>query len=245
MSKPRVITMREQLGIPDPRPPIKKVVLDTWTKDIRCRFSTELEQRLLVFYPETRALYDEWHERVAELANPQCYWEGFSPDCNYGEFNFENDMPKILHYMVEFEDIKTFANLYNQFEAHYPQKHRPNMQMKYIPDSEFIKEAKKFPMPYKATGFAKEFRTRYDMEMEAVYNIHPGFSTPIPDSKAIYNKLRRLMRMHSKQFGVDLIRKFGFTSALDLWENRVAIEYLYHLDAACSWELNAYEEAHP
>ena len=245
MQKRKVITNRERLGIPDPHVPIPKIEPDTWTKDIRCRFSTEMEHRLLVFYPETRALYNEWWTLIKSLSNNSCYWEGFNPNCHYGEFNFENDMPTINHYMVEFESDSVYTEIYAAFVAHFPQKHRPDMRLQYIHNDQFIKDARPFPVPYIATGFAKEFRTRYDMEMEAVYNILPGFSTPIPYWRSIHDKLKKLMILHDKQFGIDILRKFGASSIMVLQENTLSTEMFYHLDAACNWELNKWYEEHP
>ena len=235
----------EKLGIPQPRAPNPKKELGVWTRDIRCRFSNEMEQRLLVFTKEAQVQYEKWRNLIASIADNECYWEGFSSEYHYGEFNFDNDMPIVKHYMVEFSDPEMFTLVYEGFKAHFPQKHRPDMRLKYITNEEFVTEPTMFPAPYHATGFAKEFRTRYDMEMEAVYNILPGFSTPVPDWRTIYNKLRRLMLSHNKQFGVDLLRKFGASSILDLQENNLDTEMYYHLNAACDWELNKWEEDHP
>ena len=234
-----------KLNLPPPRIPVQKVYKEEWTKDIRCRFSNELENRLLVFSEDTKKQYEAWHTWVARLANNQCYWEGLDPDYLYGEFNFENDMPIIKHYMVKFNSALIGEQLYKAFEAHYPQKHRPDMRLKYIPNSEFTKDAWHFPEPYRATGFAKEYKTRYDMEMEAIYNILPGFSTPIPDWLAIYFKLKQLIFLYGKDFTVTLIRKFRIASILDLRDNIVPTEMLYHVDAACDFELRRFQETHP
>lgn len=230
-----------KIEFPAPRKPdLFTPDLKHWTADIQIRMSNELEPRFLFFDLETREKYLNLRKIIEAIADNQCYWEGLEPNILYGEFNFDNDQTKVSHYVVAFEDKTIGENVYNIVEQHYPQKHRPYMGYKYIPDEQFVREAKKYPAPYPPIGFSKLFHTRYDREMRAVYNIAPGFSTPVPDIKVIQRKLQIVMKMMSKRYVVDMLHKFDCSSILD-----IEGENLYHLDAAADWEMKRYFEANP
>ena len=232
----------QPIDLPPPRKPntFKPDVLHHWTADIQVRFSTELEPRFLFFDLETQDKYNNLRQIIETLADNQCYWEGLEPDILYGEFNFDNDQFKISHHVVAFEDKAMGEKIYNIIEQHYPQKHRPYMGYKYISDEQFVKEAKKFPPPYSPSGFTKIFDTRYDREMRAVYNIRPGFSTPVPDVRVVQRKLQIVMKMTSKRHVVGMLHKFDCSSILD-----IEGENLYHLDAAADWEMQRHYEKYP
>ena len=230
--------MKKKLELPPPRIPVIKKRQESFIEDIQCRFSWELETRLLVFDEESKAKYYKIRKFVEKYANNSCYWEGLIPNVLYGEFNFDNNAIAITHHVIEVEDPAEATAFYELIINHYPQNHRPYGGLKYVSDKEFEKEAFRFPAPYYATGFQKIMKTQYDVEMEMVYNVMPGFSTPIPDITSIQSKLKQIMVLKGKQYVVDLLHKFKCSSLID-----VKGEFLYHVDAAADFELREIAES--
>lgn len=230
----------KKVDLPPPKVPIKEkrdIPRSPWIADIQVKFSTEFESRHLFFTEDAQEKYLYIREFVEKHSNNECYWEGLLPNHLYAEFNFDIDKQHIAHHIIELEEPEEIKYWYSLIEQHYPQKHRPHRGFKYISDKEFVKHIPKFPAPYHPTGFTKIYHNRYDREMQAVYNVSPGFSTPIPDLKAVQTKIRKIMAYRGKPFVVKLLHKFNCSSILDIQG-----ENLYHLDAIADFELRKYYE---